>query len=437
MKTPMENGSRIAVIGGGIAGLTAAYLLERKHQVTLFEKENYIGGHAKTVIVEDGVDEGTPLDIGFQVFNQRSYPSFVKLLTQFPDVNYKNSDISWSYFSHVDGFQYRFSLPQINNSISQGQITESDREFSLQQNQRGIQLYKDIWKFKKRTNKQIIENPHAFRQPLINYLIENNFSQDLRECYIIPFGSGIWSMKTDKVLNFPAEAFISYWKNHGFGESENFGEYRYIKGGSKVYIKAILQKIGGCIETQKPIQKVTRTGNSIFVNFAKGGSAEFDYVVIATHADEALNLLADPSEKETQFLGAWQYSINPVVLHTDSSIMSPHRRQWASWNYTRYGSGENDYHFSYYMNSLHDLQTEKDYFVTLNDGKTIDRNLILMDVTFTHPIYSLESTSYQSRLPELNGQKRTYYCGSYFGCGFHEDAVKSGVEVARHFGIEL
>ncbi len=438
MKKNLENGSRIAVIGGGIAGLTAAYLLQKKHHVTLFEKENYIGGHAKTVVVEDGVDAGKPLDIGFQVFNQHSYPSFMKLLAQFTEVNYQTSDISWSYFSRLDGFQYRLKSPRIKNknSLSQEPMAESEGEFRPQP-PKIAQLYKEIWQFKKKTKQEIISNHSSLKQPLINYLIQNNFSKDIIERYIIPFGAAIWSMPSDKVLKFPAEAFIYYLNNHGFLDVKNFREWLYIEGGSKSYIKAILTKIRGNIETQMPISKVIRTSDRVLVHFTKGGSAEFDYVVMATHADEALNLLADPSEKETRFLGAWQYSLNPVVLHSDSSIISPHRSHWASWNYTRYGNEENDYNFSYYLNSIQKHQTEKDYFLTLNGGKTIDSNSILMEVNFTHPIYSLESMSYQPRLPELNGEKRTYYCGSYFGCGFHEDAVKSGLAVARSFGIQL
>ncbi|MBO1350674.1 MAG: FAD-dependent oxidoreductase [Hormoscilla sp. GUM202] len=260
MTNIMENGSRIAVIGGGIAGLTAAYLLQKKHHVTLFEKENYIGGHAKTVVIEDGVDAGTPLDIGLQVFNRKSYPCFIKLLGEVPDVKYKTSNVSWSYFSRLDGFHYQLKFPPIKKSLPQDPIAESQLEFRPQPT-RVAQLYKELWKFKKIANRQIASNSPSLKQPLGDYLKENDFSKDFIECYALACGAGIWSMISTKVLAFPAEAFISYLENHGFLDIKNFREWLYIEGGSRKYVQAILQKMRGKIETQMPVQKVIRTSN--------------------------------------------------------------------------------------------------------------------------------------------------------------------------------
>ncbi len=250
-------------------------------------------------------------------------------------------------------------------------------------------------------------------------------------------GAAIWSSAPENMLEFPAETFIQFFTNHGLLSLDTGPQWQYIKGGSHNYVKVIINNFQGEINLNTSIEHVIREQDSVTIKTKNGTTKKFDYVVIGTHADEALKILAEPSEEERILLAAWKYQINNDYLHTDESVMPSERASWASWNYRQ--EPKNNYLLSvtYHLNRLQRHQTEQQYFVTLNSQKPIYPKYIIRELKFIHPLYNFEAIKSQPRLANLNGARRTYFCGNYFGYGFHEDAVKSGVSVAKAFGVEL
>jgi predicted NAD/FAD-binding protein len=250
-------------------------------------------------------------------------------------------------------------------------------------------------------------------------------------------GCAIWSTPADTMLDFPAESFIRFYKNHGLLSVSGQPQWRTVVGGSHSYVKKILADFKGKVFINKHITSVKRVDGMITVFTQDGQQFNFDEVVIAAHADEAFAMLANPSDDERNFLSPWSYNRNYTLLHTDVSVMPPNRRTWSSWNFIRESEGDNALSLTYHMNLLQGLSAKEQYFVTLNRRKPIPRNKIIAEMLYTHPIYTAGSMRTQKDLPSLNGKINTWFCGSYFGYGFHEDAVRSAVDVARDFGIEL
>lgn len=270
------------------------------------------------------------------------------------------------------------------------------------------------------------------------YLRKNNYSNQFIVHHIIPMGSAVWSMPTDSMLEFPAESFIGFLNNHGLMSLSGAPKWRTVIGGSHEYVKKILKTLSGEVFTQRSVTSVKRKENSVAITTEHGETIEYNKVVIATHADEALQILADPSPDEKKLLGPWRYNNNRTILHTDDSVMPQNKKVWSSWNFTREKLGDrSSLCLTYHMNRLQGLGTEHQYFVTLNTRKELDKRKIILEMDHYHPQYSMESMTAQKDLPALNGHKNTYYCGSYFGYGFHEDAVRSSVVVANLLGLKL
>lgn len=428
---------QIAIIGAGAAGLTAAYLLQRKHQVTIFEKGSHLGGHAHTIVLEDGPDAGTPLDVGFMVLNNRNYPTLHKLLSLLGVDKIIDSEMSFSYYSGKSNTQYAINWNK-NNDFAK-RFNEKSVGVQQKPNPAFLNLLKEIFQFCRQASKDLKEGKLA-NFTLREYLQIKEFSRFFIESYVIPMGAAIWSTPPQLMLEFPADVFIRFFDNHGMLSLQEGPQWQHIKGGSKTYIEAIFKGFKGSVNSDSTIKAIVRKDDGIIIKTGSKEEKKFDYVILATHADEALSLLSDPSEDERRLLRAWKYQVNQAVLHTDESVMPPDRSSWASWNYTQEAetADMSSLSMTYHLNRLQGHnKTEKQYFLTLNRHKLIPQKYILQELEFTHPTYSFESILSQKELPALNGNKRTYFCGSYFGYGFHEDAVRSGVAVARAFGVDL
>jgi predicted NAD/FAD-binding protein len=271
------------------------------------------------------------------------------------------------------------------------------------------------------------------------YLQQGRFSRFMIDNYLLPMAAAIWSTPALRAADFPAEAFLRFFKNHGLLSFRNRPQWKTVVGGSFSYVKAFQKTFNGEIRLNAGVEKVFREVDGVRVQFADSLSDVFDRVVIATHADQALRLLGDPTSDEQRLLGPWEYQLNHTVLHTDSSILPPQRSAWAAWNFTRdsLAADANPVYVSYYMNLLQGFSANRHYCVTLNRQQEFWPKTVIAEIDYQHPQYSFASLATQAELPTLNGQNSTWFCGSYFGYGFHEDAVRSAVEVGKGFGVEL
>jgi predicted NAD/FAD-binding protein len=422
----LQPSSRIAVVGAGVAGLTAASILQRRHRVTLFERNDYAGGHTHTVTIPDGPDKGTPVDTGFIVMNHRNYPLLTRLLEQL-DVPLRDSEMSFSYWDELTGMQY--SGGGLNGLFAQ-------RRNLLRP--AFLRMVREVFRFFREAERDLAAG--GLRElTLGDYLRRGGYSDMFVRHHLIPTAAAIWSTPDNRMMAFPAESFLQFFHNHGLLTVNERPQWRTVVGGSHTYVKRILADFSGEVRLCAPIASVRRFDDRVALATSAGPVGEFDGVVIAAHADEALGMLADPSDAERRLLGAWVYQPNDTVLHTDAAVMPPMRRVWSSWNYTRERGSDpaGPAALSYWMNRLQGLQTNTPLFVSLNRRTPFAADRVVMRTVYHHPTYSRETLAAQAELPALNGKRRTWFCGSYFGYGFHEDAVRSAVELVRGFGLDL
>ena len=414
---------KIAVVGGGVAGLVSAWLLSRKHTVTLFEKNAYVGGHTNTLTVEDGPDAGLAVDTGFIVCNDRTYPNFHRFLAAL-GVGVRAADMSFGYQDEESGLQYAGT--DLNGLFAQRRNLFDPRY---------LHMLKELLRFN-RVGARALETGGAEGLSLGDWLAGNGFKGRVLEHYIIPMGAAIWSAPFDKMLAFPAQTYLRFFSNHGLLTVTDMPQWQTVSGGSRSYVTAFLERFNGIVHKGRPVQSVSRSQEGVTLTFDGGGAEDFDHVVLAGHADESLKLLRDPSSDERRLLGPWRYQANRTVLHWDSSLLPSERRAWASWNYLRKkgASGADHVSVTYHMNRLMGLKAERDYCVTLNLDERIDPKKIIKVIDYTHPEFSAEAVATQAELPRLNGQRHTYFAGSYFRYGFHEDAVLSATLVGQAFG---
>lgn len=418
-----QAGSKIAVIGGGVSGMGAAYLLQRRYHATLFEKNDYLGGHTHTVLIPHGPDAGTAVDTGFIVMNEKNYPQLTWFLDQL-GVKTQESDMSLSV--HVPSMKVLYS---------------SDLPFGLFAQLRNLWnpsfyfMVKDIFRFYKNALRDLEQARSLVNLTLGEYLARGRYTNVFKEHHLLPMAAAIWSVPPGQVADFPALTFLRFYQNHGLLSLTEKPQWRTIEGGSHSYVRAFEKNFCGTVLLNACIKGVRRKDDCVEVRTGEGTQV-FDKAVIACHADEALAILEDPSEEEKKLLGVWKYSINRTVLHGDPGVMPPVRRAWASWNVFRETSDEGDtpVAVTYLMNRLQGLRTAGEYFVTLNRDERIDPGKVLGRYIYHHPTYNFDSLRSQGSLASLNGRRNTYYCGSYFGHGFHEDGIRSGFEVARLLG---
>jgi len=415
---------RIAVIGSGVAGITAAHLLQRVANVKLFEKNNRLGGHTNTIVIEDGPDAGTPVDTGFIVMNDRTYPLLHALLDQL-NCPVRFSNMSFGYYSEKNGFYYAG--------------TGLSGLFAQKRNLFRPAHYRFLGEIVSFGKKAIIDLERGLVGEVSIGEYCRHLNPDTLKSYIIPMAASIWSATQKDILEFPARTLLQFWRNHGLLSLQNRPRWQTVAGGSHSYLKAFKRSFCGQIALKASIKTIRRTQENVSIIDRDGYAEVFDEVIIATHADEALSLLETPTQEEVDLLGVWRYQPNRTILHTDTTFLPANRKAWASWNYVDrlQNHGESPVPVTYYMNLLQGFHTHDKYCVTLNPDREPEPGTLIREIMYHHPVFTDEAVATQDKLPELNGRNRTWFCGSYFGYGFHEDAVRSSVRIAETFGIHL
>jgi predicted NAD/FAD-binding protein len=418
----IENDRRlnIAVIGTGIAGMSAAWLLNRGHRITVYERNARIGGHSNTV---DALTERsiTPVDTGFIVYNELNYPNLTALFDHL-GVRTKESDMSFA--ASLNGGAMEYSGTDLNGLLGQRLNLMRPRFW---------RMIADLLRFY-REAPPFLNEPGCEELSLDDYLRRGNYSESFANDHLLPMGAAVWSTTAREMRDYPAAAFIRFFQHHGLLLLKDRPQWRTVDGGSRQYVKRITEsyrhriRFGGA-------RSVRRLGGKVVVDDHQGNSEIYDHVVIATHADEAYRLLADPDPLERQLLGGWRYTNNRAVLHSDASLMPRRRRVWSSWNFIG-GQGERggDLCVTYWMNRLQSLDPSDSLFVTLNPAHEPAPGTIIREFDYTHPYFDRAALAAQKDLWSLQGHRRTWYCGSYFGYGFHEDALQSGLAVAEQLG---
>lgn len=412
---------QIAIIGSGISGLTAAYLLHKDHKIVVYEQNDYIGGHANTVDVELQ-SKNYPVDTGFIVFNQKTYPNFVKLLKKL-GVGWKNSNMSFSVHCDKTGLEYSPSSP--------GSLFAQRRNILQPLFWRMVW---DIFRFR-RNYESVLKGPDDIS--LMDLLERYRYSKYFRDYFIIPMGAAIWSADPELFGQIPARFFVRFFHNHGFLNIRNQPHWLTIQKGSRQYVNAMIAGFRNQIHLNCEVLSVRRLSQQVLVQIANGAEESYDQLIIATHSDQALKLLADPSEKERKILGAVPYKNNTAVLHTDINLLPRIKKTWASWNYRIPEKPQASVILTYNMNILQSIEAPETFCVTLNSEQEIDSKQILYKVEYAHPVFTNKSVQAQGMHQEISGINRTHFCGAYWGNGFHEDGVNSALAVCKYFGKEL
>jgi predicted NAD/FAD-binding protein len=410
---------KIAIVGAGISGLTAAYLLSPGHDITVFESNDYIGGHTHTVAVSRP-DGNFAVDTGFIVFNEKTYPNFIKLMEKL-GVAWQPSNMSFSVQCEKTGLTF---CPSTFNSL-----------FAQRKNLFRPSFYRMLWDaLRFRRKSAALRHEQGHRLTLGAYLAKERYSSAFIHHFIIPMGAAIWSADPGKFMEFPARYFIAFFENHGFLNIQDQPQWRTIKGGSREYITPLVAGFKEKIRLNSPVQAIRRHEDHVALTLGEGSRHSFDQVVIAAHSDQALHMLADPSDKEKEILGAIAYQKNLTTLHTDASLMPAYRAAWASWNYRIPKNDRGRVALTYNMNLLQSLSSKDTFCVTLNMPAAIAPGKSIKEIVYHHPVYDPKSLAARQRHEEINGIRRTWYCGAYWGYGFHEDGVNSALAVCRHFG---
>ncbi|MDQ2076800.1 NAD(P)/FAD-dependent oxidoreductase [Marinimicrobium sp. ABcell2] len=409
---------KIAIIGSGISGLTAAYQLNRRHAVTVFESAERIGGHTATIDFElDGRQYA--VDTGFIVYNEWTYPNFIQLLEEL-NVATQPTHMGFSVSCETSGVEY--AGDNLNTLFAQrGNIFSTSH----------WRMLRDIMRFNKKAQEDLEHNRIPEHMTLGDYLARENYSQAFCQRYLIPMGAAIWSTSCAQMEQFPLQFFVRFFSNHGLLNVVNRPTWRVISGGSANYLKPLAASFKDRIRLNTTIVSINRGANCVRLLMQDGTTETYDGVLLATHSDQALALLNDPSPEECAVLGAIQYQDNSVVLHWDESLLPKNRRTWSSWNYRLGKDAQALPTLTYNMNILQGIESDKTFCVTLNDDSRIDPAKIIGRYTYAHPQFSLEAEAAKQRWADINGVNNTWYCGAYWANGFHEDGVTSAQRAAE------
>jgi predicted NAD/FAD-binding protein len=412
----------IAVIGSGIAGMSAAWLLSQKHNVTVYEREDRLGGHSNTVEAPT-VTSTVPVDTGFIVYNERSYPNLTALF-KYLDVPTKDSEMSFAVSLNDGGMEY--SGTDINGMFGQRRNILRPRFWAM---------LKDVRRFYRDAPSFLVDDKTG-NWSLGQYLEFHGYSKPFIEDHLLPMGAAIWSASAADMLDFPAAAFIRFFESHGLLEIVNRPVWRTVDGGSREYVKRLTQGYRDRVLLSTPATSVHRQDGAVFIESDDDSCRRFDHVVIASHADQALSLLSDANTLERRWLGAIRYSQNRAVLHSDRRLMPKRKRVWSSWNYlqSKQNDGDKSLCVTYWMNRLQGIDPTHPFFVTLNPHIEPDSKSIIGEFSYEHPVFDRAALDAQQHLWPLQGRRNTWFCGSYFGYGFHEDALQSGLAVAEAVG---
>jgi len=411
---------KIAVIGSGISGLSAAWLLSGNHQVTLYEADGHFGGHANTVDVETPSGR-VAVDTGFIVYNERNYPNLVEL---FERLEVPTSASEMTFALSIANGRYEYS-----GSGANGFFGQRRNLFCLPH----WRMLGDITRFFRDAQTRL--EGYAPGISLGDYLDAESYCDQFVNEHIVPMGAAIWSTDMRGMMRHPARAFIDFYDNHGLLSFLNRPRWRTVSGGSRSYVSRLLADAGVELKRANGVERIARHPDYVHVAEHSGAVRPFDHVVVATHADQALRLIEEPTVRERNLLGAFGYQENRAVLHRDCRFMPRRRRLWSSWNYLKTGEGvDASLCVTYWMNRLQELDTDTNLFVTLNPVSPIHPKAIDREITYDHPVFDAAAHDAQKDLWSLQGEKRTWFCGAYFGHGFHEDGAASGLAVAEALG---
>lgn len=411
---------KLAIIGTGIAGLGCAYLLRRHFALTLFEQNNYVGGHTNTVTVDEG-GIPVPIDTGFMVFNKVTYPNLCHLFTEL-DVAIKPTDMSFSVQHVPTGLEYCGS--SLNHLFAQRRNLVNPRFYAL------------LWQVNRFNGEAVkaLENPAYASYTVKRFVAERGYGADFLNLYLVPMSAAVWSTPPELMLEFPAMALIRFFHNHGFLGLHTQHPWWTVVNGAKSYVTKILQAVGPVTHLKRKVVAVYRTSVGVMVTSDDGKSEIFDKVILASHADQTLAMLKDADAEERRLLGEFKYQPNLATLHTDASVMPRTKLAWSSWNYriNLDGAGKVQPSTIYWMNRLQGVSERENYFISINGAERVDPARILKQINYEHPLFSLGAIRAQQDLPELNQrspEQAVYFAGSYFRYGFHEDAFTSAVDL--------
>jgi uncharacterized protein len=425
MLTPVKglnrlNPLKIAVIGSGISGLSAAWLLSQRHYVTLFEAEQRIGGHSNTVDCQTA-DGPIAVDTGFIVYNTVTYPNVMAL---FDYLNVPTTPSRMGFGVSLDGVDYEYAgdtLMQVVGSF--GNIATPSH-------------WRMLWDIARFFRTAEVQSHYIDESVTLGeFLKAQGYSKAFMERHLLPMAGAIWSSSPNQMLDYPALSFLRFLGNHGLLKYSNRPQWRTVTGGSREYVQRLLDDSRFRALKGHPVHAVERSSSGVTVHAAFGFRKRFDQVVIATHADQALAMISEPTREERNCLSAFRYGRNRAVLHRDARLMPRRKRLWSSWNYMAdKGAQGRSSSVTYWMNALQPLATSTDIFVSLNPQREPDAGLVEGEFAYDHPIFTAEAGLVQKRLWSLQGQQRTWFCGAHFGAGFHEDALQSGLAVAEQLG---
>ncbi|MGB5606426.1 MAG: FAD-dependent oxidoreductase [Gammaproteobacteria bacterium] len=409
---------RIAVIGTGIAGNVAAWHLCREHEITVFEAGDHVGGHTHT---HDIIHAGQQLaiDTGFIVYNDWTYPNFIALLDEL-GVETQPTEMSFSSRCEASGIEYNGA--SLNRLFAQRRNLFRPRFHAM---------IRDILRFN-RESRELLDTWEE-SVSLGRYLEDNHYGRLFIDNYIVPMGAAIWSTDPQRMLAFPACYFVRFFANHGLLNIRERPQWRVIRGGSHAYVKKLTAAYKDRIRLNEAVLEVRRLPGHVEVRTSGGSTERFDYLFIASHSDQALAMLSDATQTEREILGAIPYQTNETVLHTDTSLLPKTKRAWAAWNYLRRSHDDGRVSVTYNMNILQNLQATTTFCVTLNDTRHIDPDKIISRVEYEHPVYTTAGVAAQQRRSDINGKRRTWYCGAYWRYGFHEDGVVSALNALQDF----
>ncbi len=409
---------KIAIVGTGIAGNVVAYHLSKDHHITVFEANDYIGGHTHTHDIEwEG--QRYPVDTGFIVFNYKTYPHFTRLLKEL-NVAVQPTSMSFSVKCERTGLEY--------NGTSLNTLFAQRRNLFRPSFYRMI---KDIVRFNREA--PALLDSESGELSLGEYLSEGGYCREFVEHYLIPMGAAIWSSDPSQLSSMPAHFFIRFFHNHGMLSVNDRPTWYVIKGGSKEYVAKLTARFRHSLQVNSPVESISRHSLGVIIKARNRPPESFDQVFIATHSDQALRLLRDPFPMEQEVLGAIPYQENEAVLHTDERVLPKRRLAWASWNYHLQNQSGGRVPVTYNMNILQGIQAPVQFCATLNNSQAMNPNKIIKRITYHHPFFSSKAVAAQKRQAEINGIRRTYYCGAYWRFGFHEDGVVSALNALEHF----
>lgn len=409
---------RVAVIGSGVAGLGAAWLLAKAHHVTLIEQASYFGGHSNSVEVPGG-DHNVVVDTGFIVYNELNYPNLTRL---FAEIGVATADSDMSFAVSLRNGALEYAGTNLAGLFAQPANVVRGRFWRMLWDLR--RFYRDARELRREAARDSLT--------LGQLLARHRYSEAFVDDHLLPMAGAIWSATTAEMAAYPAVAFLDFCLNHGLVQLRARPQWRTVIGGSREYVRRLVASIGNTTRLGCPAVAVERVGLGVQVVLADGQRTTYDQVVLATHADQALALLVAPSARESAVLGAFKYSTNRAVLHEDSSFMPQRRAAWASWNHL--GEVGTQPSVTYWMNNLQPLKTRRQLFVTLNPAREPQAALVHREFEYAHPLFDGPALEAQRALPDLQGAGGVWYCGSYFGYGFHEDALESGLWVAEALG---